>query len=302
VITNLESLVAPLGETEFLALLRERRLMFLPGCGARRFETLLTWEVLNHLLDSATLPLGELRVLRESVSVPANFYLKHGRVDPVALSKLLDQGISLIFNLLDEHVPALRALCKSLERRTLESVKAAAIVTSGPGGALKCHYDDEDLVVLQIAGTKRWQVFNSPIVNPAPGVAKRTAPEGHTPVFDEALEPGDFLFLPAGHWHHCENGPHRSLHVSIAFVPPNGRHLMKALVSQLSSDETFGRPLTRAGSAEALAAHESALKSRLVDAIRNISLDRFLRERAALHPVEGIQLEGESIRRHETPV
>lgn len=294
VIANLKSLVAPLGETEFLTLLRERQLMFLRGCGSRRFETLLTWEVLNHLLDSATLPLSELRVLRESVSVPANFYLKHGRVDPVALSKLLDQGISLIFNLLDEHVPALRALCKNLERETLDSVKAAAIVTSGPGGALKCHYDDEDLVVLQIAGTKRWQVFNSPIVNPVPGVAKRAPPEGLSPVFDEVLEPGDFLFLPAGHWHHCENGPHRSLHVSIAFVPPNGRHLMKALVSQLSSDETFRRPLTRASSLEVLAEHESALKARLVDTIRTISLDRLMRERAALHPIEGIELEGRS--------
>jgi ribosomal protein L16 Arg81 hydroxylase len=266
--------------------------MFLRGGGSRRFETLLTWEALNHLLDSATLPLNELRVLRESVSVPANFYLKHDRVDPIALSNLLDQGVSLIFNLLDEHVPALRTLCKNLERETLESVKAAAIVTSGPGGALKCHYDDEDLVVLQIAGTKRWQVFNSPIVNPVRGVAKKAPPEGLKPAFDEVLEPGDFLFLPAGYWHHCENGPHRSLHVSIAFVPPNGRHLVRALLSQLSSDETFRRPLTRASSLEVLARHESALKARLVDTIRTMSLDCLLKERAALNPAEGIQLEG----------
>ena len=292
-ISDLESLVHPLGETEFLALLRERRLAFLPGRGSRRFETLLNWETLNHLLDSATLPLA-LRVLRESVSFSPNFYLKQGRADPVALSKLLDQGISLIFNQLDDHVPALHALCKNLKRKTSERVSAAAIMTSGRGGALKCHFDEEDLVILQIAGTKRWQVFDSPIVNPVPGIAK-SPPERLTPVFDQELRPGDFLFLPAGNWHHCENGPRRSLHVCIIFDPPNGRNLMEALVSELSSDETFRRPLTRHSSSETLAEHETALKARLIDAIQAISLDHFLRERAALHSVEGIQLEGRTI-------
>ena len=134
----------------------------MPGCGSRRFETLLNWETLNHLLDSATLPLSALRVLRELIPIPTNIYVRQGRVDVAALSKLLDQGVSLIFNKLDEHVPALRALCKNLARNTLEPVNAAAIVTSGRGGALECHYDPEDLIILQIAGTKRWQVFNSP--------------------------------------------------------------------------------------------------------------------------------------------
>ena len=62
---------------------------------------------------------------------------------------------------------------------------------------------------------------------------------------------------------------------------------MTALVSQLSSDETFSRPLTRHSRPEALAEHETALKARLVDAIQAISLDRFLRERAALRPRRG---------------
>ena len=273
-ISDLKSLVDPLGKSEFLTLLRERKMTFLPGCGSRHFETLLNWETLNHLLDSSTLPLDALRVLRESVSIPTNFYFKQGRVDAAALSKLLDQGVSLIFNRLDEQVPALGVLCKNLTQDTSERISAAAIMTSGRGGALKCHYDPEDLVILQIAGTKRWQVFSPPVVNPVPGLAARSPPEG-PPVFDRVLQPGDFLFLPAGHWHHCENGPHRSLHLCILFLPPNGRHLMKALVSQLSSDETFKRPLTRHSSPEALAEHETALKARLVDTIQAISLGSF---------------------------
>ena len=296
-ISDLKSLVDPLGQTEFLTQLRERKLTFLPGCGSRRFETLLNWEILNYLLDSATLPLVALRVLRESVSIPTNIYVKQGRVDPTALSKLLDQGVSLIFNLLDEHVPALRTLCKNLARETLEQISTAAVVTSGRGGALECHYDLEDLIILQIAGTKRWQVFSSPTVNPVPGIAARS-PEG-PPIFNQVLQPGDLLFLPARYWHHCENGPHRSLHVSILFAPLNGRHLMTELVSQLSSDETFSRPLTRHSNPEVLAEHEAALKVCLVEAIQAISLERFLTERAASRPLEGIQLERRADETHD---
>ena len=171
-------------------------------------------------------------------------------------------------------------------------------MTSGRGGALRCHYDAEDLIILQIAGTKRWQVFSSPIANPVPGITVGSPPEG-PPVFAQVLQPGDFLFLPAGHWHHCENGSHRSLHVCILFAPPNGRNLMKSLVSKLSSDETFRRPLTRHSSPETLAEHEAALKARLVDTIQAISLDRFLTERAASRRVEGIRLEGRIDEAHD---
>jgi ribosomal protein L16 Arg81 hydroxylase len=290
-ISDLQSLVDPLTEADFLMLLRERKLTFLPGSGSRRFEALLNWEALNHLLDGATFPLQHLRVVRESTPIPTSLYIKQGRLVSAALSNLLDQGVSLIFNQLDKHVPALRVLCKNIARDTSEQITAAAIVTSGRGGALECHYDPEDLIILQVAGTKRWQVFGPSVADPLQDAAAARPPQGPA-VFDHVLQPGDFLFLPAGQWHHCENGPHRSLHVGIFFDPPNGRHLMTPLASQLLSDEIFRRPLTRHSSPETLAAHESALKAHLIDAIQAISLGRFLTERASSRLVDGVHLEG----------
>src|SRR6266536_1914025 len=129
-ISDLRSLVDPLGEAEFLTLLRERKLTFLPGCGSGHCERLLSWEALNHLLQGAALPPQDLRVMRESVPIPTNFYLRHGRVDPAGLSKLFDQGVSLIFNRLEEYVPALRTLCKNIARDIPERIGAAAIATN----------------------------------------------------------------------------------------------------------------------------------------------------------------------------
>jgi ribosomal protein L16 Arg81 hydroxylase len=290
VIADLRTLVEPLTEAEFFSLVRERKLAFLPGSDPSRFETLLNWEALNQLLEGTTFPIQQLRVLRESTPIPSILYIKQGHVSSEALSSLLKQGVSLIFNQLEKHVPALRALCKNIARQTSEQISAAAIVTSGPGGALECHCDEPDLVILQIAGTKRWQVFG-------PSAVVGRPPEG-PPGFDRVLQPGDFLFLPAQHWHHCENGPYRSLHLSILFQPPNGWHLMATLASQLSSDEIFTRPLTRYSSPETLATHEAALKTRLVDMIRAISLAGLLAERAASRRIDGIHLEGQTGQTH----
>ena len=192
-ISDLQRLIAPLTEAQFLTLLRERKLTFLPSSDRRRFETLLSWEALNHLLDGGTFPLERLRVLRESTHIPTILYVKKGRVVSTALSKLLDQGVSLIFNQLERYVPALHVLCRNIARHTSEGISAAAVLTNGRGGALACHRDDEDLIILQIVGTKRWQVFGPSVVagHPPPG----------PPVFDHLLRAGDVLFLPSGQWH-----------------------------------------------------------------------------------------------------
>jgi ribosomal protein L16 Arg81 hydroxylase len=204
--------------------------------------------------------------------------------------------VSLIFNQLDKYVPPLRVLCKNIARNTSEQVTAGAIMTSGRGGALECHCDPEDLIILQVAGTKRWQVFGRCVVDPL-GETSRASPAQGAPVLDHVLEPGDFLFLPAGQWHHCENGPHRSLHIGIFIEAPNGRHVMTRLAAELLSDEIFRRPLTRGyTSPEALAAHELALKECLVQAIQKISLAGFMNERVASPAVEGIHLEGRPVR------
>src|SRR5262249_1555672 len=135
-ISDLQRLIDPLTEAQFLTLLRERTRTFMPGSDPLRFESLLNWEALNHLLDGATYPLEQLRVLREGVHIPTVLYIKQGRVASTALSNLMDKGVSLIFNQLEKHVPALRVLCKNIARHTLERISAAAVVTNGHGGAL----------------------------------------------------------------------------------------------------------------------------------------------------------------------
>jgi ribosomal protein L16 Arg81 hydroxylase len=290
-ISTLQDLVAPLSAAEFLAHLRDRTVAFVPASGPPRFEDMLDWDALNYLIESKHYPIERLSVLRNSFSDVTSFYLKDGRIDPVAFSSLMDQGATVIFGRLDEYVPRLWRLCHQIAEQTGEQVTAEATVTSAKDSGLPLHCDKEDVGVLQIAGSQRWRLCGPPVVNPVKNMLDQPAPQS-TPFFDEVLRAGDFLFVPAGYWHRCENGPGRSLHVSIMFEPPYGKDVVNALAKQLAADEIFKQPLTRYADANALAVHESALKTRLIEQIQLWSLAGFLAERSAGSNQGRIHIEG----------
>lgn len=293
-LSTLRDLVAPLSEAEFLTHFRDRTVAFVPTSGSPRFETLLDWEELNNLVESGLYPVERLHVRTESMSIPTGFYLEEGRIVPAAFSSLMDKGASVVFHRLDKYVPRLWKLCQQIAEQTGERVTAEATVTSGKDGVLANRLNAEDICVLQIAGSMRWQLSGpqGQAVHSDRNAPLRPSP-CTDPLLDEELCAGDFLFVPAGYWHRCENGAGRSLHVCIAFEPPCGLDVLTSLTSQLATDERFNGPLTRYADTTALAAHEAALKARLIDYVQTWSLADFLEETAAARlKAVGIAIEG----------
>jgi len=279
---TLEELVAPLPEAEFLSLLRSRKLAHLRGRDAGRHSVLLNWEQLLGLIERGEHPksLVEFKVAKESVMVPPEHWLvrvgNENRVDTVKLKKFIDDGFSLIITPIDGHVPALATLRDNIRARVSEQIKVGVIVTAGKGGAFKLHYDPEDLIILQVEGTKRWRIYGPPVVNPVMGMPSPEPPPETSPIFDDVLKPGDILFVPGGNWHHCENGPARSLHLGIFFTPPTAWHAIKKLTSQLITEENFTKPITRLADAEERAALEADVKRRAIELINQLEFDDFL--------------------------
>src|SRR5262249_49559877 len=159
-------LITPLGEREFLDLLRNRTLTFRPGSGKNRFEGLLDWDTLRDLIERGVVPPDKFSVTCNTHLVPSFFYLKTGKVNAASLANLITQGVSLITDPIQSYLPALKALCDDIATRIGENTKADAIVTSGSGGALELHYDAFDLIVLQMEGSKRWRIYGPPVIDP----------------------------------------------------------------------------------------------------------------------------------------
>jgi ribosomal protein L16 Arg81 hydroxylase len=276
-------LVSPLGEAEFRTLLRDRKLAFSRGRSPDRHTGLLNWEMLLDLIERGDHPRGldEFRFVRESVTVPAAHWLTRStadgkiKVNTAKVDEFMSQGFSLVVDHIDRHVPLLAELCNDVKRHNSERSYAAVVVTTGTGGAFKLHYDPEDLVILQVEGTKRWQIFGPPVRNPVIGTPKVPPPPEESPIFDEVLQPGDLLFVPAGNWHHCQNGPGRSLHLGIFLIAPTIVDLLREVTLKLIEEEMFRTPLSRLEN-PTLASLEDDVKRHLIDRVNEMNLREFV--------------------------
>jgi hypothetical protein len=289
--STLAELVAPLSEAEFRTLLRERRLTLLRGSNSERYGTLLNWDLLVGMIERGEHPrsLADISLSRESITVPPDRWLMKNpegsgnKVDVAKVEAYLAHGFSLVVTRIDAYAPQLATLCDDIRSRSFEQIKVGVIVTTGRAGAFKLHYDPEDLVILQVEGSKRWKIYGPAVSHPVIGMPEQLPPPEDVPIFDEVLHPGDFLFVPGGNWHRCENGPARSLHLGIFFLPPTGWHFIKALTSELVSDEMFRTPLTRLGGALELAKLEADFKIRAIENINRLKLNEFFADWIKAH-------------------
>jgi len=207
-------LIAPLTPADISALWSNRKLTFRRAVEPIRAPALLDWNTLRNSIETGVIPLEKCRITFGRRDVPPPLYSDDGRPNAAKVTQLAEQGASLIIKPLDAYLPAVKLVCQDARRQGIRVGRAGAIVTTGIGGALGLHFDPKDIIVLQLEGSKRWRVYGRPAADPGKWNAKQSPPD-ETAVFDDVLRPGDFLFMPAGYWHQCDNGPGRSLHIGL---------------------------------------------------------------------------------------
>src|SRR5215469_4387291 len=135
--------------------------------------------------------------------------------------------------------PELRPLSPDLDRlaRALEMVLHKPVTASAfwsrSGMRAPIHYDDHDLLVVQLRGTKRWYVSQQPseLRNAWSTMGQRTP--NISPHLTLDAQPGDIMYLPRGTYHSVDSDS-GSLHVSIGFTPLTLRETLIAAIDLFS--------------------------------------------------------------------
>lgn len=142
------------------------------------------------------------------------------------------KNYSVRFPELRSFAPAADRLARALEVLLHQPVTVSAFWSRG-GMRAPVHFDDHDLMVVQLRGTKRWYVSNKPseLNNVWRGIPEGTPELGPHETMD--LKPGDLLYLPRGTLHTVDSDV-ESLHLSIGFTPLTLREAMIAALDQLS--------------------------------------------------------------------
>ncbi len=273
-ISSLSDLVAPLPVPEFKGLLRQRNPRLIRGAGVGRYAALLDWDGLMNAVLTGTYPAGKLRVTRQGAPLPPLFYRSDEGPKAEVIKQLMATGGSIIAYGIDPYVPAMGHLCAAISEETGEHIVGSAIATTGSGGALDLHYDDTDIVILQVEGRKNWVIEREPAINPVVGLPAVRGGDDAGILLDIELEPGDFLFVPAGYRHRCEARSARSLHLGFFFYPLTIPRTLDLLMRQTIQDVDARRPCRF--EEDERPAVEVALKQELVRLIDRMSLTDLL--------------------------
>lgn len=108
------------------------------------------------------------------------------------------------------------------------------------------HFDAWDIVVLQIAGSKRWELWDGVASHPVEACdPKRDRCPRDRPLGQLVTTAGDLLYLPRGMWHLATPTDEFSLHITIGIHCKSGLDLARWLGRDGEANSELGRTLPR---------------------------------------------------------
>jgi ribosomal protein L16 Arg81 hydroxylase len=159
-------------------------------------------------------------------------------VVPARAYELFRTGATLTWTSLNHVCPNLRALAQMLSAKfAVESTVTAFLTPAGKQG-FNPHHDPGDVFIVQLAGTKHWQLWTPPAVRRVGGSHYKLAELG-APAIEVSVRPGDVLYLPFGTPHVATAEDEVSLHLSVLIRPQTWKDLLCSTVDRLVEDNAF---------------------------------------------------------------
>ncbi|HET6182425.1 MAG TPA: cupin domain-containing protein [Acetobacteraceae bacterium] len=144
----------------------------------------------------------------------------------------LRAGGSLILEQLQRYDPKLGLFSRVLWQEVGHAFETNLYLTPPYGKSSVPHWDNTDVFILQVFGSKLWRIEKERRVFPVrPDKMGDEPREFRGEVTELTLAQGDLLYIPRGFMHIAECGPDASLHISVGVVPVVLEELLHAIIT-----------------------------------------------------------------------
>ncbi|UFQ15838.1 MULTISPECIES: cupin domain-containing protein [Streptomyces] len=264
--------------------------------GRTALDEVASAEVIRGYVFRGCVPADEIAVVKApNPSLNQKAFTTNGRADRAKLARLYESGHTIRLGNLQRVIPAMAQVSRDIQQETGCSNYVHTFLTPPANQGLRHHWDQQIAVIVQIAGMKRWQLWEPPVEAPMRehNESWRVWRDDYIPTWEATgpdvevdLQPGQSLLLPRG-WVH---NPHvvtdeDSIHLTFAIPERTPMWLAEKLVADAIEDPEFRRiilpgDITGGALVERLRAARQALRRHLdslnvddlVPAVRQMAL------------------------------
>lgn len=228
-----QDMIAPIDSTTFFADYYERRHVVLHRQDSGYYARLLDLDTVWRHIETHPLAADEMNMVKFGCDqVAANYLGTEQRADPRRMLQMFDDGWTIALNKMQNHVPALAALCQAAEALFSSRFQTNLYLTPPNAQGFKAHWDTHDVFVLQVHGSKAWSIYDTKIEMPLLGQGFNHQQQEPGPVAHEfILRAGDMLYCPRGLMHAAQSADETSLHITFGLMSKTWAELMVEAVS-----------------------------------------------------------------------
>ncbi|MEZ4736550.1 MAG: cupin domain-containing protein [Caldilineaceae bacterium] len=259
-IFDFQKTIAPIPLDDFLLSYWEQQPLIVQRNAPDYYHELLTIADIDYAITNMALRYPAFRVVKYGEQIPIESYTKtvESRMEPIPgvldidqVLKLYGDGATVVIQGMQRYWQPLAAFCDRMGKTLSAQFKTNIYLTPPNAQGFDTHWDNHDVMVLQIAGRKHWRIYDAPVVlpdQPDERYDARQYPLGD-PTHDFVLEAGDFIYLPRGYIHEALTADQGSLHITVGIHHLVWRRLLQELLEQ-GDNERLVREALPAGFAQ----------------------------------------------------
>lgn len=240
---SLDWLISPTGRDAFFAGYFEQRTLVVNRRRPDYFKSLLTLDDIDRVLTTLDRRYPDVMLKNAARDLrPSDYTIDGETLDVARISSLFAEGSTIMLAFLHTVLPSLTHFCRSLEAEFSCPCQTNIYLTPPRAQGAKPHFDTHDVFVLQVAGTKRWTIFGTPLELPL--AAQDFDPAVHSPgapTEEFVLHPGDIAYVPRGVAHEARSTDEVSLHITAGILRYTWAGLLLEMVAGAALDDSAFR-------------------------------------------------------------
>ena len=175
-----------------------------------------------------------------------------GVVEPNRVLEHYAAGATVVLQGLQFSDPVFAELSTNLALELDHPVQVNAYLTPPAERGLDVHFDFHDVIVVQLAGRKRWRVWqplprSARPVKRGPATAQPSVDELGDALLDRVLERGDCLAVPRGFPHAAESVDSESAHLTIGIMALTWNRVLRDVIDDVASGSALADRLAIGG-------------------------------------------------------